>query len=93
MARDGTVKTEQFVEVAGGSLVVLSPTTGEPVGASVVVGPEPCIVGRGRHCQVSLDDPRVSTSHCALVATDQGVRVMDLGSTNGTYVNQARATT
>jgi DNA-binding NtrC family response regulator len=39
---------------------------------------------------VVLADPQVSTSHCELVATDQGVRLTDLGSRNGTYVNQVR---
>ncbi|MGH7298165.1 MAG: sigma 54-interacting transcriptional regulator, partial [Polyangiaceae bacterium] len=49
--------------------------------------PEPCIVGRGAHCQVVVADPLVSTSHCELRATDRGVFVRDLGSTNGTTVN------
>jgi DNA-binding NtrC family response regulator len=90
MTRQTTVQTEQFVEVTGGSLVPLSAETGTPIGSALTIGAEPCVVGRGNHCQLSLDDSRVSTSHCSLVATPRGVRVMDLGSTNGTYVNQVR---
>jgi DNA-binding NtrC family response regulator len=48
------------------------------------------VVGRGGHCHIVLDDPRVSTSHCELVATDHGVLLTDLDSRNGTFVNQVR---
>ena len=87
---DSTVKIDSFIEVTGGSLVVLSNETGEPVGAPVTVGPEPCIIGRGDHCHVVLDDARVSTSHCELTATDKGVHILDLDSRNGTFVHQVR---
>jgi len=87
---DTTIKSDQFVEVAGGTLVVLSPETGKPVGDPLPIGPRPCVVGRGDHCSVVLADPRASTSHCELVATDKGVLVRDLDSRNGTHVNQVR---
>ncbi|HZU82435.1 MAG TPA: sigma 54-interacting transcriptional regulator [Polyangiaceae bacterium] len=76
------------LEVSRGSIVVVSSERGEPGAAPVRIGPDPCLVGRGHHCHVRLDDPRVSTSHCALVATEHGVRLTDLGSRNGTLVNQ-----
>jgi DNA-binding NtrC family response regulator len=60
------------------------------VGRLITIGAEPCIVGRGDHCHVVLDDPRVSTSHCELTATDKGVLVRDLDSRNGTFLHQAR---
>ena len=70
--------------------MVLSAETGRPIGAPVAVGAESCIVGRNRHSHVVLDDRRVSTSHCELIATDRGVLLRDLESKNGTYVNQVR---
>jgi DNA-binding NtrC family response regulator len=85
-----TAKSDQFVEVTGGTLVALSPESGDPVGAPVAVGTAPCIVGRGDHCQVVVRDPQVSVSHCELLATEAGVRVRDLDSKNGTFVHQAR---
>ena len=85
-----TVSAESYFEVTTGTLEVLSQETGEPVGAPVLIGPEPCIIGRGDHCRLVLDDPRVSTSHCEVTATDKGVHVKDLDSRNGTFVHQAR---
>jgi DNA-binding NtrC family response regulator len=90
MARDATVRTEEFVEIEGGSVVVLSPATGGPAGEPIPIGVEPCVVGRGDHCHVVLTDPRASTSHCSLVASDQGVLLVDLDSRNGTYVGSVR---
>jgi DNA-binding NtrC family response regulator len=87
---DTTAKSEEFVEVTGGSVFVLSPQTGEPAGAPVVVGTAPCIIGRGDHCQVVVPDAQVSVSHCELLATERGLRVRDLDSKNGTFVHQAR---
>jgi DNA-binding NtrC family response regulator len=87
---DTTAKSEEFVEVIGGSVAVLSPQTGEPAGPPIAVGTTPCIVGRGEHCQLVVRDPRVSVSHCELLACEGGVRVRDLDSRNGTFVHQAR---
>jgi DNA-binding NtrC family response regulator len=86
---DSTVRSEDFVEVTGGSIVLLS-ERGELVGAPVRIGPDPCVIGRDPHCQVVVDDPEVSSSHCELLATERGLLVRDLASTNGTFVNQVR---
>lgn len=86
---DTTVKHEEVVEVTGGVVVALS-DAGKPLGEGLRIGPHPCIVGRGQHCHLVVADPLMSTSHCELVATDHGLLVRDLGSTNGTFVNQAR---
>jgi hydroxylamine reductase (hybrid-cluster protein) len=45
------------------------------------------IVGRGQDCDVVLDDPNVSKKHCLVEILDQGVKVKDLDSTNGTQVD------
>ncbi len=45
------------------------------------------IVGRGEDCDLRLSDSRVSRHHCRLVLTDGLLRVIDLSSTNGTFVN------
>ena len=49
-------------------------------------------IGRSADCQLILDDDYVSTRHAALHRTDTGYVVEDLGSTNGTYLNNERVT-
>jgi hypothetical protein len=58
---DKTIKNpaDDFMEVTGGSLTVLS-ADGKPVGDPVVIGAEPCVVGRGAHCHVVVRDPAMS---------------------------------
>ncbi len=46
-------------------------------------------VGRAPTCAVSIDDPTLSRRHASLVVGDDGVRVVDPGSTNHTYVGEA----
>jgi len=47
------------------------------------------VVRAGRHpdCGISLDDVTVSRDHAELRKTDEGVLLVDLGSTNGVYLN------
>jgi FHA domain len=46
------------------------------------------LIGRSAECDVSLEDTYLSSRH-ARVANDSGdLSIEDLGSTNGTYVNQ-----
>ena len=47
-------------------------------------------VGRHPESDIFLNDVTVSRHHCRFVLTDQTLAVEDSGSTNGTYVNEAR---
>lgn len=47
-------------------------------------------VGRAPECTLTLEDTGLSRLHARLLPTDEGVRVEDLGSTNGTTVNGRR---
>jgi len=46
-------------------------------------------LGRGPENTFSIEHPSVSSAHCRLTVTDSGVVIKDLGSVNGTFVNNA----
>ena len=50
-------------------------------------------VGRAPGCGVSLPDAAVSQLHARVFHNDRGFAIEDLGSTNGTWLNQARVGT
>jgi len=47
-------------------------------------------VGRAPRADFVVDAALVSRLHCRLEASDEGIDVIDLKSTNGTYVNDTR---
>src|SRR5882672_9749921 len=50
------------------------------------------VVGRAVTSDVPIYDPTISRRHAEVVLTESGVRVTDLGSSNGTFLNGARVT-
>jgi hypothetical protein len=50
------------------------------------------VVGTAPDCDVVLRDGSISGRHAEFIATGSGFRVNDLGSTNGTFVNDKRIT-
>jgi hypothetical protein len=50
------------------------------------------VVGTAPDCDAVMKDPSISGRHAEFVATSSGFRVNDLGSTNGTFVNDKRVT-
>lgn len=50
-------------------------------------------IGRGAHNDVVIDDDSVSDTHAKLQRREDGWYLIDLGSTNGTYVGGSRLTT
>jgi len=58
--------------------------------ATFDVDEEPLTVGRDPDCHVVLDDPEVSAVHVEVSADERGIRVRDVGSSNGTFVGELR---
>jgi adenylate cyclase len=50
------------------------------------------VVGRAVTSDVPIYDPTISRRHAEIVLTESGVRVTDLGSSNGTFLNGAKVT-
>ena len=53
---------------------------------------QPLQVGRADACQIKLGDTYISQFHARLFPRDGNWYVEDLGSTNGTYLNQRKLT-
>lgn len=60
---------------------------GQAIGHKYVLKPGEILIGRSSQAQIQIDHESVSRRHARLMLTDQGVSLADLGSTNGTYVN------
>ncbi|KPK11318.1 MAG: diguanylate cyclase [Myxococcales bacterium SG8_38] len=60
---------------------------GDDLGRRVRVGTEPLIIGRSPQCEIQIDQESVSRNHCRVRFDGSEFLVRDLGSTNGTYVN------
>ena len=56
----------------------------------VTLGDGRHVFGRGKDCAVTIDDRKLSRRHAAFVVAGGRVRVEDLDSLNGTFVDDAR---
>jgi len=63
---------------------------GPTPGAAYELDEEVITIGRGSKNQIVVQDNEVSREHCRLLRLMADYEVMDLGSSNGTYVNGAR---
>ncbi len=52
--------------------------------------PSRCLVGRAANCILRSADRRVSGEHATIAWTGKGWEIRDLGSRNGTFVNEGR---
>ena len=80
------VRPSQLTLRSGELLVVEGPDRGNRLSLS----PLPVRVGTGQGCQLRLTDPTVSRLHFQLAPRGDGLRLTDVGSTNGTLVEGVR---
>lgn len=58
--------------------------------AEAPIRSESATIGRDVGCQVRIPVPDVSRRHCAIIQANGKLKVKDLGSSNGTFVNDKR---
>lgn len=62
---------------------------GPSKGARFLIAEEKSSIGRSPESAIFLDDVTVSRSHAHIAKTTKGFELLDLGSLNGTYVNNS----
>lgn len=76
-----------FLATHRATLVVVE---GAGAGAEYEISENGVTVGRGPGVDIALQDPAMSKVHAAFEPAENGVRVRDMGSTNGIAVNGSR---
>ncbi len=79
--------------------VVADPPADSPISTSgakgtispqATIGARPIIVGAHSSCDLVIDDPQVSRRHAEISRLETGLRIRDLGSTNGSFWQSSR---
>src|SRR5262245_6352486 len=91
--KDVTTEVSPSAATASQPSFRLTVTTGREKGRSVVLGPSNparVLIGQSEVCDLRLSDREVSRRHTALEHVGRALRVTDLASTNGTFVDRVR---
>lgn len=81
------VRSETVDRAPEGQLIGLS---GLVAGKTFELTAPVTTLGRSGECEIMLSDSNVSRTHAQVVAGPEGFWIVDLGSTNGTWVNGRR---
>lgn len=87
---DHPLTREEASHVRGITGYALVVERGPRTGLTFLLHPGNTTVGRHPESDIFLNDVTVSRHHCRFVLHEAGLTVEDSGSTNGTYVNDAR---
>ena len=66
---------------------------GPAKGARFLIAEDKCSIGRSPESAIFLDDVTVSRAHAEITRSGKGFQLLDLGSLNGTYVNNGSVKT
>lgn len=65
---------------------------GKNDGAIIVINKATFVIGRSPECHLRINSGAISRQHAVITVDSDLVRVKDLGSTNGTYINGQKIT-
>ena len=71
-------------------MFILRRTKGETDGECWPISAASLFIGRSAQCDVTVNDPTVSRRHCEVYTQNGEAYLRDLGSSNGTWVNDVR---
>ena len=86
----GIYSASQQGHIAEGDLdprLVVERAPGHVPGMEYEVG-EGAVMGRGDQAEIRLEDPFASSRHARLIRQGAAIVIEDMGSTNGTYLNE-----
>jgi diguanylate cyclase (GGDEF)-like protein len=88
VAESETLKIRlEEAKTAAPVLVVIS---GKPLGKSFFLTKDSMVLGRDLQTDISIGETSISRRHTEFLKTPEGILVKDLGSTNGTFLNDAK---
>ncbi len=74
--------------------ITVSVISGQSTGSRHILAKAKTCIGQiGGGADIEINDPQVSRLHCVVGLTEDTVRLCDLDSANGTYVNDERIQT
>jgi diguanylate cyclase (GGDEF)-like protein len=76
----------------GDAVLVHIYPTGPGIGSRYKLGELSRVIGRGEGCDLRIDDNSASRRHASIEPTNDGYKVVDLGSMNGTFLNDRSVT-
>jgi hypothetical protein len=83
-------QSDAFRQTEGPNIHCLRRVHGPDGEAPYVVGPAGLKIGRTAPADIIVSEPSVSRQHCVIEIAADKVRVSDLNSTNGTYIDNNR---
>jgi pSer/pThr/pTyr-binding forkhead associated (FHA) protein len=70
--------------------VYLIVASGKQVGKKIAISSPKFLIGRGEECHLRPQSSLVSRKHCVILVEEGSAAIEDLGSTNGTFVNDEK---
>ncbi|HVV16530.1 MAG TPA: GGDEF domain-containing protein, partial [Polyangia bacterium] len=86
-AKTVVTSISRITERPAGNEACLVVIYGSELGKKYNLNASSMVIGRSSKCDIQIDQESISRNHSKIVNTGKSILVRDLGSTNGTYVN------